>query len=80
MGAKLELKGLRFGMLRVIGRHISEKAGKPRWDCVCDCGGRSVVRTDNLMIGNSTSCGCKNLEGLKIGQTFGRGAKRGMTV
>lgn len=50
---KHDLVGKRFGRLTVL-----EYAGSERWKCVCDCGGTALVRTNNLILGNTRSCGC----------------------
>lgn len=57
----VDLTGKRFGRLTVVGL-----AGRQRrmsqWNCVCDCGGKSVVSGANLQSGNSSSCGCLRSE------------------
>lgn len=56
--AIIDLSGLKFGRLTVIDR--SNKRGEipVRWNCLCECGKSSVVRTDCLTNGATTSCGC----------------------
>ena len=57
-----DLTGHRFGQLFVISRAENQGSGhyaKARWNCLCDCGRMTTVTSDNLMSGNSTSCGCK---------------------
>ena len=74
--AKLKnLIGQKFGMLTVIDR--ADNDGKRVcWTCICDCGNPipRVVRAQNLLNGNTTSCGCtqrqRGREDL-IGQKFG---------
>lgn len=55
--ALVDLKGRRFGKWRVISlvRPIVRRA---RWECVCQCGKRRVVSSNNLTRGYSRSCGC----------------------
>lgn len=59
----LDLTGMRFGKLFVLGRskdsYISP-SGERRvcWDCICDCGRKISVRSTNLVNGHSTHCGC----------------------
>lgn len=58
----IDLTGQRFGKLIVL-----RKSGKNRhyhtiWDCVCDCGNSTKVKTSNLNSGNTKSCGCLTLE------------------
>lgn len=62
-----DLTGQRFGHLTVLvqeGWWVQRKDGKPEghrracWRCRCDCGNESVVITNNLVSGNTRSCGC----------------------
>lgn len=48
--------GFRFGLLVVLGMASTGRSTK--WDCQCDCGNRSVVRTTDLNNGSTLSCGC----------------------
>lgn len=63
---RLQLIGRRFGRLMVIADAGSNRRGKrhieSRWKCRCDCGSIIEVAGSNLTSGNSTSCGCYNLE------------------
>lgn len=52
------LIGKRFGMLVVIQRAQNSKAGKTMWLVKCDCGNEKIVSRDNLVSGNTRSCGC----------------------
>lgn len=47
---------MRFGRLTV--KEKTELDGKPAWICDCKCGGRTTVRTANLIRGHTKSCGC----------------------
>jgi hypothetical protein len=58
MTAVIEIAGERFGNLLVLGRSVSLQKGQARWDCVCDCGKNVTVRSQDLRIGHTTSCGC----------------------
>lgn len=53
MGAKL--LGKKFGKLKVLGFAYSD-GGAQYWDCKCDCGSVTQVRSGNLLAGNSTRC------------------------
>jgi hypothetical protein len=81
MSCKQDLMGQRFGRLTVIG--VSESvAGRTAWQCRCDCGNITVVKSIYLTTGDTSSCGCLFLEtsvakgrAKKIdltGQRFGR--------
>ena len=77
-GNKKEVKGryLRSGEVTSCGHlagleHIGKKYGelsiKERIDatfvlCECDCGNITIKRLHNILNGNTTSCGCKNLK------------------
>ena len=54
---KLDLTGHRYGKLTVIGP--AENIGtRTAWLCRCDCGRETVVRSNRLRSGHTTSCGC----------------------
>ncbi|MGT2934251.1 hypothetical protein [Streptococcus catagoni] len=54
-----ELDGLRFGSLTVINRNQeNSKSGNARWNCICDCGNKTVVIGSKLRSGYTKSCGC----------------------
>ena len=48
-----DLKNQRFGKLLVI-----EYNGNGKWLCLCDCGNKTIVRSDYLKTGHTQSCGC----------------------
>lgn len=51
---KKNLKGIRFGLLKVI-----EESSNGLWVCECECGNIREYRACNLIAGNTRSCGCK---------------------
>lgn len=54
---KLELTGQKYGKLTVLGP--AENIGKKTaWRCLCDCGRETIVKTNCLRSGHTTSCGC----------------------
>lgn len=53
----IDLTGQRFGRLVVVSRADS-KGNMSRWNCTCDCGGETVVYSNNLRRGYTQSCGC----------------------
>lgn len=62
--------GCKFGRLRVVDRAANTAVGKTTWKCICDCGGKAIVRGDALKNGNTRSCGCLKIEAMrKIGQS-----------
>ncbi len=50
------LTGLKFNRWTVIG--LSHAPKKVYWRCICDCGKKGIVRSDQLIRGISKSCGC----------------------
>lgn len=71
----LDLTGQRFGKLIAI-RRLPNQGRRTMWECKCDCGKITQVRTENLRSGHTTSCGCKAREPSKrlidlTGQKFG---------
>ena len=34
------------------------KNGKAYWNCICDCGNKTIAASDNIRSGNTKSCGC----------------------
>ena len=66
MGVINDLTGQRFGKLTVISYAYTKR--RAFWNCLCDCGNTCIVCGHNLVTGNTTSCGCNQLEsGRKTG-------------
>lgn len=57
-----ELTGLRFGRLTVIKRQGSNKRRQALWLCQCECGAEKVISGQNLIAGDTNSCGCLHNE------------------
>ena len=53
-----DMTGKRVGRLVVIEKAESDKRGKARWLCQCDCGNTVVVNGDSLRNNRTNSCGC----------------------
>ena len=67
---KLEdLTGKRYGRLRVLRIGARNKQGKPRWYCVCDCGGIKLIASAELKKQDEPSCGCSIRERKKARHT-----------
>lgn len=58
MGMPIDLTGQRFGRLVADVRSDNDKRGEARWECVCDCGKRTIVLSSHLRSGRIQSCGC----------------------
>lgn len=55
-----DLTGQQFGYLKVLKKEkYSETAHSHLWECICDCGNKTIVSGTNLRTGHTTSCGCK---------------------
>lgn len=65
-----DLVGQRFGKLTVVSKNLEQKKNNQvYWNCVCDCGGKTVVPSTRLLQGRTNSCGCINSVGeMKTGQ------------
>jgi len=53
----LDRVGQRFGRLLVISK-AERRSNTQRWNCICDCGSKTVVFGNCFTNGNTTSCGC----------------------
>lgn len=61
----LNLLGQRFSRLTVVlKREHNDKFGNVIWECRCDCGSVTYVRTGCLRNGNVRSCGCLNKDSI----------------
>jgi hypothetical protein len=58
MGAFVDLKGQKFGMLTAIERVENDKSGMTRWRFLCDCGQETIAYSRNVKKGTTQSCGC----------------------
>jgi hypothetical protein len=53
-----DLVGKKFGRLTVLEDTGKRKNRKVLWRCICDCGKIVNVKSDQLTIGKTRSCGC----------------------
>lgn len=63
----IDLIKKKFGRLSVIKRNGLLSNGKENlkaWECICDCGNKTIVRGRDLITGNTKSCGCLFRENL----------------
>lgn len=58
MSELIDLTGKRFGKLVVLKRVENNKHHQPQWECLCDCGNKTVVVGQKLRKGITKSCGC----------------------
>ena len=64
-----ELTGERFGRLAVLRYSHSNKNKQRIWECQCDCGNIIFASSNQLVSGNTRSCGCLQKE---IAKAIGR--------
>lgn len=57
IGRAENIRGKKFGHLTVLYR-VANKGKKTQWKCVCDCGKEIIATKENLVSGNTKSCGC----------------------
>ena len=57
---RIDLTGRVFGRLTVkkYNDTVGKERKRARWLCQCDCGKTCVIRANNLLRGNTKSCGC----------------------
>lgn len=53
-----DLTGQKFGRLTVIDLAHTYEMGRAKWNCVCECGGKSTPLGHALRHGRTKSCGC----------------------
>lgn len=56
-----DLLGQKFYKL-YVERFEGIKNHRAMWSCICDCGNKVIVSGNNLLTGNTTSCGCIHKE------------------
>lgn len=60
-GKFTDLSGSKHHRLRVVSRAPNRK-NQTYWNCICDCGGMTVVNGGNLLSKKIKSCGCFNVD------------------
>lgn len=60
-GHMMDLTGQRFSRL-VVEKFHSLRKGRAMWECLCDCGNRTVVQAGRLRGNRTRSCGCYRKE------------------
>ncbi len=56
-----DLTGQRFGRLTVM-EFVPMESPHSYWQCMCDCGNKTIARGTHLQSGNVTSCGCISIQ------------------
>lgn len=62
MSRRHDLVGHTFERLTVFERSASDKQGRSRWKCRCQCGTEVIVAGYSLLAGHTRSCGCLQQE------------------
>lgn len=70
-----DLTGKTYARLTVISYSHTKPGGKVHWVCKCSCGKTTIVRSDQLKDGNTTSCGCRQKETLLLRETHSEAFK-----
>src|SRR3990167_7788387 len=60
-----DLAGKRFGRLLVVKSSGQTNSRNYIWECICDCGNKKLVKSNNLVQKKTQSCGCYFLEVLR---------------
>jgi len=72
MSKMIDLTGRKFGSLLPVRRGGMDSKGTFFWQCVCDCGKRSMAYQYHLISGHTKSCGCHARKAmLKSSRTHG---------
>ncbi len=69
-----DISGQKFGSLTVLKLIGKDKHSKSLWECQCECGGTTVVTSNNLNRGITKSCGCRHtlFKTNETGNRYGR--------
>ena len=70
MGKAIDLIGQKYSRLTVQNRAPNVGAGAA-WHCLCDCGKKTIVKSNNLRRGYTKSCGCLGKEVARQGHNHG---------
>lgn len=66
MGNFIEMSGMRFGSLVVIGFADKSPSGALRWNCKCDCGNESkAFWLPDLEAVELRACGCSQVKRMR---------------
>lgn len=57
MSSCKDLTGKKFGMLTAI-KDVGSKGRNRLWECKCDCGNTTILKTSRIVGGYTQSCGC----------------------
>ena len=69
MSRLINLQGKKFSRLTVLSLKDSGTDKHARWNCVCDCGKKTISDGYTLRSGHTKSCGCLGAENRKKANT-----------
>lgn len=58
----IDLTGQKFGKLEVLKYVGLSKFKAATWECLCECGNKTIVNSNALRTGHTQSCGCSRKE------------------
>ena len=56
-----DLTGKKFNMLTVLNLSPTRHQRAAMWECLCDCGEKTLVKGSKIISGHTKSCGCLNI-------------------
>lgn len=62
MPAAIDISGKKFGRLTVVKLTEERFDGNRVWECLCDCGSKTLAAGNKLRGGHKKSCGCLKAE------------------
>lgn len=71
----IDLSGKSYGKLKILERAPNKGKKRTSWHAKCECGNMTIVATDDLVSGDTLSCGCLRADLLRIelkDQVFGK--------
>ena len=75
MPAPIDITGEKYGRLTVLSKSnpYIGPSGKPltMWECLCDCGTKTIVQAGKIRSGHTQSCGCLFREKTLLAKTHG---------
>lgn len=66
-GNSIDLTGRTYGLLTVIQQNGRNNTNSFQWLCQCNCGNQKTIAGNNLVSGNTKSCGCKRALNIQQG-------------
>lgn len=58
MKNNIDLTGKKYGLLTVLSKSSEKNRYGVMWECLCDCGNKTVTMSRRIRDGSTKSCGC----------------------